>query len=69
MGKKPRLAGCALGDQRRDVWPLRPDPAAPHPEGDVIILNNLSSHKSHKVVETLRDSGVWFAFLPLYSPP
>ncbi len=36
--------------------------------GDVVILDNLSSHKSARAAETLRDVGAWFLFLPPYSP-
>ena len=36
--------------------------------GDVIILDNLSSHHSPKAAETLRNVGAWFLFLPPYSP-
>lgn len=36
--------------------------------GDVIILDNLSSHKSPKAAQILRDVGAWFLFLPPYSP-
>ena len=36
--------------------------------GDVIILDNLSSHKSPKAAQTLRDIGCWFLPLPPYSP-
>ncbi len=36
--------------------------------GDVVILDNLSSHKSVKATETLRAEGAWFLFLPPYSP-
>ena len=36
--------------------------------GDVIILDNLSSHKSHKAAQALRDVGASFLFLPPYSP-
>ena len=36
--------------------------------GDVIILDNLSSHKSPKAAKTLRDIGCWFLPLPPYSP-
>ena len=35
---------------------------------DVIILDNLSSHKSAKAAEMLKDRGAWFLFLPPYSP-
>ena len=34
----------------------------------MIILDNLSSHKSARAAEVLRDIGAWFLFLPPYSP-
>lgn len=37
-------------------------------KGDVIILDNLSSHKSPRAAEMLRDVGAAFLFLPPYSP-
>lgn len=37
-------------------------------KGDVVILDNLSSHKSPKAAEMLRDIGAWFLPLPPYSP-
>lgn len=37
-------------------------------EGDVVILDNLSSHKSPGAARALRDVGAWFLFLPPYSP-
>ena len=37
-------------------------------EGDVVILDNLSSHKSSGAAQALRDIGAWFLFLPPYSP-
>ena len=36
--------------------------------GDVVILDNLSSHKSSAAAAALRDMGAWFLFLPPYSP-
>lgn len=36
--------------------------------GDVVILDNLSSHKSPTAARTLRQIGAWFLFLPPYSP-
>ena len=36
--------------------------------GDVVILDNLSSHKSPTAAEALRSIGAWFLFLPPYSP-
>lgn len=37
-------------------------------EGDVVILDNLSSHKTPDAAKALRDIGAWFLFLPPYSP-
>jgi len=36
--------------------------------GDVIILDNLSLHKSPKAAEVMKAVGAWFLFLPPYSP-
>lgn len=36
--------------------------------GDVVILDNLSSHKSEKAAKTIRAKGAWLLFLPPYSP-
>jgi transposase len=36
--------------------------------GDVVILDNLPSHKSEKAKAILKDRGAWFLFLPPYSP-
>jgi transposase len=36
--------------------------------GDVVILDNLSSHKSDKAQAILKQRGAWFLFLPPYSP-
>lgn len=36
--------------------------------GDVVILDNLSSHKSAKAAQILKQRGAWFLFLPPYSP-
>jgi transposase len=33
-----------------------------------VILDNLSSHKSPRAADSLRDVGAWFLFLPPYSP-
>jgi transposase len=38
------------------------------PRGDVVILDNLSSHKSEKARAILKERGAWFLFLPPYSP-
>jgi len=36
--------------------------------GDIVILDNLASHKSEKAAKILRERGAWFLFLPPYSP-
>lgn len=36
--------------------------------GDVVILDNLSSHKNTYAAEVLKPIGAWFLFLPPYSP-
>ena len=36
--------------------------------GDVVILDNLSSHKSSAASKALRDIGAWFLFLPPCGP-
>ena len=36
--------------------------------GDVVILDNLPSHKSAKAQAILRQRGAWLLFLPPYSP-
>jgi len=37
-------------------------------KGDVVILDNLSIHKSPGAARAMRDIGAWFLFLPPYSP-
>jgi transposase len=36
--------------------------------GDVVILDNLSVHKSPRAAQALAECGAWFLFLPKYSP-
>jgi transposase len=36
--------------------------------GDVVILDNLSSHKSQRAESLIRAKGAWLLFLPPYSP-
>ena len=36
--------------------------------GDIVILDNLPSHKSEKAKTILKARGAWFLFLPPYSP-
>ena len=36
--------------------------------GDIVILDNLGSHRGHAVRATVRAAGATLAFLPSYSP-
>ena len=36
--------------------------------GDVVIMDNLSSHKSARAEQAIRACGAWLLFLPPYSP-
>lgn len=36
--------------------------------GDVVILDNLSSHKSERAEKAIQTQGAWLLFLPPYSP-
>lgn len=36
--------------------------------GTVVILDNLTTHKSRRAAQALKDRGCWFLFLPPYSP-
>ena len=48
---------------------LRRNPARPLLKpGTVVILDNLSTHKSPRAAEALRQRRSWFLFLPPYSP-
>lgn len=37
-------------------------------QGDIVILDNLPTHKSQRAKRALRKRGAWFLFLPPYSP-
>ncbi len=37
-------------------------------KGDVVVMDNLSSHKGPRVTEIIQDHGAWPLFLPPYSP-
>lgn len=37
-------------------------------KGDVVILDNLNVHKSHRAEQALAARGAWFLYLPKYSP-
>lgn len=37
-------------------------------KGDVVIMDNLSSHKSDRAEDIIKEQGAWILFLPAYSP-
>ena len=58
------------GAMNRDLFELHSETqlAPTLPPGDVNILDTLSSHKSPKAADAMREVGAWFLFLPPYSP-
>ena len=42
--------------------------SASFPRGDVVIMDNLGSHKGKAVRKAIRDAGAHLIFLPPYSP-
>ena len=36
--------------------------------GDIVVMDNLSSHKSSRADAIIRQTGAWTLFLPAYSP-
>jgi transposase len=51
-----------------EITPLRTQLAPVLQPGDVVIADNLSSHKSAKAQRMLKEQGNWMLFLPPYSP-
>lgn len=63
----PWVIDGAMNAEMFDLYtqnPVGPDT----PAGDVVILDNLSSHKNSAAATALRDSGAWFLFLSPYTP-
>jgi hypothetical protein len=50
-----RTVASGRSDHRRDHW-------QPHQWRTVVMLDNLSSHKSPAAAKALRDIGAWFLF-------
>jgi len=63
----PWVIDCPMNKQLFDIY-VETQLAPTLNRGDVVILDNLSSHKSEKAAQTLRNIGAWFLFLPPYSP-
>lgn len=36
--------------------------------GDIVVMDNLSSHKGERVAELIGEAGAWLLYLPPYSP-
>jgi transposase len=51
-----------------EITPLQTQLAPVLQPGDVVIADNLSSHKSAKAQRMLKEQGNWMLFLPPYSP-
>ena len=66
-----RRSHGTLGDPRREAafdTYIATQLAPTLERGDVVILDNLSVHKSAKAAATVNERGAWFLFLPQYSP-
>ena len=63
----PWVIQGAINRERFDLY-IETQLAPTLTSGDVVILDNLSSHKSARAAEILKSVGAWFLFLPPYSP-
>jgi transposase len=63
----PFVIQGAMDRQAFNIWVEQELAPALQP-GDVVILDNLSVHKSASAAEVLAARGAWFLFLPQYSP-
>jgi transposase len=61
--------GSRWSNQRRELSDLcRPGPGSNAEAGDVVIFDNLGSHKGKAVRRAIRATGARLVFLPPYSP-
>ena len=63
----PWVIGGAMNREFFDLY-VETQLAPTLQKGDVVILDNLSTHKSPKATALLKDIGARFLFLPPYSP-
>jgi len=63
----PFVVHGAMDREAFNVW-VGQELAPTLQPGDVVILDNLSVHRSAKAAELLKARGAWFLFLPQYSP-
>ena len=68
MRSRRRTLGHRRPDQRRALHPLRRKVLGPTLAGDVVILDNLGSHKGQAARRAIRATGAHLLFLPPYSP-
>jgi transposase len=63
----PWVIDCPMNRRIFEAW-VETQLAPTLGPGDMVILDNLSSHKSEKANAILKARGAWFLFLPPYSP-
>jgi len=63
----PWMVQGAMNRQAFDIY-IQTQLAPQLGPGDVVILDNLSVHKSPRAAEALAERRAWFLFLPRYSP-
>ncbi len=63
----PWVIDCPMNRELFDLY-IETQLAPTLTRGDVVILDNLPSHKSQKASQILKAAGSWFLFLPPYSP-
>jgi transposase len=63
----PFLFDGPINSERFRAW-IEPALVPPLKPGDVVVLDNLSSHKGKVVRQAIRDAGAHLLFLPAYSP-
>lgn len=63
----PWVIGGAMNREFFDLY-VETQLAPTLEKGDVIILDNLATHRSPRAQDILKAIGAWFLFLPPYSP-
>ena len=63
----PWVIGGAINREFFDLY-VQTQLAPTLHKGEVVILDNLATHRSPKAAAILKDIGAWFLFLPPYSP-
>lgn len=63
----PWVIDAAMNKQIFEIY-IKTQLAPTLSKGDVVIMDNLSSHKSLKAEQAIKDRGAWVLFLPPYSP-